>query len=254
MKRKIGIIGCGHLGLAIALKLKEKTANELFISYSGKTLTLERIKTVGLEQNISTNESIAENCDIIFLFIRPDQVKNLSIIIPKSVNVISGLAGISMNTLSEKFKCNISRIMPTNPDSIYDEVGCSAVYNMNIELEEIMKNLNIKTIQIVNEDDFHVFTAMSVLPAVIIQSELINLRFDKNEIIEKYKNMEEIIHWSVKNTPRLKSDKERNEYLSKIATAKGITERMIKSLKERMNIIEALSEGIKRGKEIEEAR
>jgi pyrroline-5-carboxylate reductase len=70
-KENIGIIGCGHLGLAFAIKLRENTPNKILLSYSGRLSTLQRIKSVGLEQNISSNESIVENCSIIFLFIRP---------------------------------------------------------------------------------------------------------------------------------------------------------------------------------------
>jgi prephenate dehydrogenase len=65
-KEYIGILGCGHLGLAFAIKLRENTPNKILISYSGRLTTLQRIKTVGLEQNISSNESIVENCSIFF--------------------------------------------------------------------------------------------------------------------------------------------------------------------------------------------
>ena len=77
----IGIIGAGHLGIALAETLVEHgfPKENLKISYGGKLSTLESIKKAGLAGSITDNEELCHKSAIIFIAIKPQSLTGLRI-------------------------------------------------------------------------------------------------------------------------------------------------------------------------------
>lgn len=122
---KIGFIGAGNMGTALAQAVKSSSADtRIYIS----SRTEEKAKDVAAKIGISasTNEKIAQDCDIIFLAVKPNvlpqMLDGIKDILAKRNNftVVSMAAGISIEKLASYlgFLCPIIRIMPNTPVSI----------------------------------------------------------------------------------------------------------------------------------------
>lgn len=116
---KYGFIGAGNMGSAIAKSLIRSTDDIVLSDRSGKA------KVLAEELNIKydTNEFIANNCEYIFLGVKPymlkDVVKPLKDILNKRKPVVvSMLAGVNIKDIEEYLDTPIIRIMPNTPTAI----------------------------------------------------------------------------------------------------------------------------------------
>ena len=116
---KYGFIGAGNMGSAIVKSLIKSTNDIVLSDRSGKA------KVLAEELNIKydTNEFIANNCEYIFLGVKPymlkDVVKPLKDILNKRKPVVvSMLAGVNIKDIEEHLDTPIIRIMPNTPTAI----------------------------------------------------------------------------------------------------------------------------------------
>lgn len=256
MDMKYGFIGCGHLGLAFVKSLicNGFSKENIYISYIGRKTTYDKILQAGLKDNVSTNDFILKKCDCVFLFIRPYQLENIeNSQIRKNTVIISSIAGVSIQELEKRFKRKIIRIIPTNSDSIINENGVCAIYPEDSKIVAILTKIKLEVNTINEENEFHAFTTLSVLPAIIIMSEILGTNIHNIEIISKYKKYDSIISWSFRNYPKNLNSNEKKKYIVKTATPGGITEAMINDYKENKKIINAIETGIIRSQEIEKS-
>ena len=118
---KYGFIGCGNMGGAIAKALAKATTDFAITDRSGKAIALAAEIPCGY---LSAAE-IAENCDRIFLAVKPHMMKDVlaplqSILAEKKPLLITMAAGISIAQIEEFAGCElpIIRIMPNTPVAI----------------------------------------------------------------------------------------------------------------------------------------
>lgn len=122
---KIGFIGAGNMGSALAKAVKGSTIDtRIYIS----NRTGEKAEKVASELGISasTNEEISEKCDIIFFAVKPNVLPEMTDGIKKILSgrndftVVSMAAGISIEKIISYlgFSCPVIRIMPNTPVSI----------------------------------------------------------------------------------------------------------------------------------------
>lgn len=62
---KVGIMGCGHLGQAIAQALVKQGLKKenLLISYGGNPLTYQKLEARGLSSCLTTNQKLFQESD-----------------------------------------------------------------------------------------------------------------------------------------------------------------------------------------------
>ena len=121
---KIGFIGCGNMGGTLA-KAAAKSQNEIYLAdYSP-----EKAQALAEEINACavTNQWIAENCDIIFLGVKPqvlgDVLDSLKDAFKKRRSrfvLVSMAAGVTLQSLSEMAGGDYPtiRIMPNTPAAV----------------------------------------------------------------------------------------------------------------------------------------
>ena len=70
---RIGIIGAGHLGATLALELLKNglSPDALLVSVGGSPQSAERLRQLGLETSVASNEKIAATCHSVFVTLRP---------------------------------------------------------------------------------------------------------------------------------------------------------------------------------------
>lgn len=143
--RNIGIIGCGQMGEAFlngAIRYGIEK-NKIFIYEK----SIERKKYLKQKYKLDFCDSIkflCENCDVIFLCIKPQQLKDFSTDEGKSITnkniVVSILAGVSIKLLGESLDTKkIIRVMPNNPSLIGE--GLNAIVRSDLVDNTIYLNV-----------------------------------------------------------------------------------------------------------------
>ncbi len=125
-KYKVGFIGCGNMGFALA-KAAEKTVGGKEIILSAKEESEAESKAKELSASFGSTKDVAENAEFIFLAVKPQNLDEIAeelsgVLCERGDNLIlvSMLAGVEMKKLSEKFGKGIKiiRIMPNTPVSV----------------------------------------------------------------------------------------------------------------------------------------
>ncbi len=118
---KYGFIGCGNMGGAIAKALAKVTTDFAITDRSGKAIALAAEISCGY---LSSPE-IAENCERIFLGVKPHMMKGVlahlqPILAEKKPLLITMAAGLTMAQIEEFAGCELPviRIMPNTPVAI----------------------------------------------------------------------------------------------------------------------------------------
>lgn len=251
----IGIIGCGHLGRTLAEELIDHglPRERLMVSYGGSASTLERIRKAGLLENISDNVEICRNSNIIFITVRPQALEGLKgLPFSKEALVVSCMAGISSTSLKRALGIDVSRIMPSGPDTIKEGKGIVAVYPRSDILIDILPCMGLKISELPDEEMMHAFTVGVCLPAALLAAEGkgLNEREAAETIDKEYPGFKEIYAWAKGVLPDFDSNEERREYVRKMSTKGGITEAIVDSLNSGSMFLEALRMGIIRSREI----
>ncbi len=118
---KYGFIGCGNMGGAIVRALRNSTDNIIVADRSGKAAKLA--KELGIRYD--TNQTIAEECDVIFLGVKPhmmqDMLKPLQpTLAARKPLLVTMAAGLTLQTIGLFAGCQTPtiRIMPNTPTAI----------------------------------------------------------------------------------------------------------------------------------------
>ena len=121
---KIGFIGGGNMGGALASKLATSHGAELYISDKDGEKLSELCKSLGAKA--SENLSIAETCELIFLAVKPNIIPSVLEEIRETLGkrddatLVSMAAGVSIKRIEEILGSTmpIIRIMPNTPVSV----------------------------------------------------------------------------------------------------------------------------------------
>ena len=141
---KYGFIGCGNMGGAIAKALSQNTKDILITDRSGKAATLA--EELGI--HYSDVYYIAENCDRIFLGVKPHMMEGVlaplqSIFVEKKPLLITMAAGLEISKIEVFAGCKLPviRIMPNTPTAIGKGV-IQYCYNDLVTEEDLKDWLN----------------------------------------------------------------------------------------------------------------
>ena len=122
---KIGFIGVGNMGSALARATSLADNSEVFLYDKDESRALSFAKEIGV--NSSTLEYIAGECDYIFLAVKPNiiplVIKEISPLLKSrdGYTVVSMAAGVSISSMGITFgdtDAPIIRIMPNTPAQI----------------------------------------------------------------------------------------------------------------------------------------
>lgn len=251
---KIGIVGCGHLGQAIAESLinHEFHKEDILISYKSNTSTYKKITQLGLNSCISENKKIFNEADVIFITIKPQDIMSLKeMTFSKNTLIVSCVAGLSIEILKNIFKTNIFRIMLSGPDTIISGKGVIALYPYNKLIYSILNKMKLRIFKISREIDLNIFTTGVCLPAALLyEKDEVEIEKAVNEIGIDCAVFLNLYDWAKKVVPPFNTEIEKTQYISRMITKGGITEAIMDSLKSGEEFITALRKGIARNNDI----
>jgi pyrroline-5-carboxylate reductase len=251
----IGVIGCGHLGRAIALQLISCgfPLDRLRVSRGKSDGSLQKVLDAGLGPCLVGNEEICRDCGIIFICIRPQSLPELEdLAFPKDALIVSSMAGVSLPAIRSLLRVDAVRMMPSGPDSIIKGEGIAAIYPYNQALSRILQGLSLRVFELSAEEQMHVFTAGICLPAALLASGEDEVAEEKacRSLSRDYPDFPEIFAWARSVLPHFEKEVDKRAYIEKMATRGGVTEAIVLSLESGDDLTAALKNGIDRSKEI----
>ena len=118
---KYGFLGCGNMGSAIARAISKSTNQIMITDRSGKARTIAN----ELNCDYSSSLKLAQECDSIFLAVKPQMMQDAiapikEILAQKKPLIITMAAGLSISAIEKivGVRLPIIRIMPNTPASI----------------------------------------------------------------------------------------------------------------------------------------
>ena len=165
-KKRIGVFGCGNMGKALVLAMSARFPDAEFILF---TPSLTRAQNLAAEVSgvaVLKVELMPIDLDWYVLGFKPQTLPEFSFEFPPTAKIISVLAGVSTQKLSEKFNIKkIARLMPNTPSSI--GAGANLLYTglhfNEAEKNELNELLNAtgSIFQMASEADLDLTTAFS---------------------------------------------------------------------------------------------
>jgi len=251
---KVGIIGCGHLGQAVAQALIRGGLQKrnLLISYRGKPQTYQRLEEQGLTCCLATNERVFVDADIVLLTVRPQDLSELrGIAVQEKTVTVSCLAGVPLELLRGIFGKRVFRMMLSGPDTIVSGKGVAALYPGNGQLAQLIELMGAAHIKTETEADIDIFTTGVCLTAAILKAgNHDEQRKAIARIKSEYPMLAELHSWALNALPDFQSNAEKTAYIEKMITKGGVTEAIISSLGHGEALDDALKKGIERTQEI----
>lgn len=142
---KLGFIGLGNMSYAIIQGLKNSNKfdmNTIYASARNQDKLKERTDALGIHA-VSSNEELIDTVDVVFLGVKPEDLRNLNINL-KDKAIVSMAAKTTLQDLIDIFgERSIVRIMPNLNASINMGATAYLFHNSNEALQD-------KTIEILN--------------------------------------------------------------------------------------------------------
>ncbi|MBF0806084.1 MULTISPECIES: pyrroline-5-carboxylate reductase [unclassified Streptococcus] len=132
---KIGFIGIGNMGGALAKAVAQVPATELLLSNHNPAKAQVLAQELGA--SLASNEDIATQADVIFLGVKPylmaDLISQLAVLAKPETIWISMAAGITLTSLSQYLPTEyLVRIMPNTPVAIGEGMTTYSVVNSDL--------------------------------------------------------------------------------------------------------------------------
>ncbi len=251
-KNNIGIIGAGHIGQALALKLLEKgyPKENMQLSYNGSIFTFSDLYDNNLVDFISSNAKIVESCSIIILSVPPQSFEQIGYFnLDDDVLVISFMAGVSIDTIKKQTGSNnVVRIIPTGPDTIKNSKAIAGSYPSNIVADKIFDLLDFDLYTVDSEKNMDYMVIAGCLPAVYckVDPQCNNSIEDIEKFAGDFKDFIDIS----KKAELLVPEENRDEFVKEFSTPGGITEAIIKGIDSGNSLYDSLMLGLERNKDL----
>ncbi len=145
--KNIGFIGCGNMGGALAVAAAKKSKN---LRFANPTRAKAEALCQTLGGTVSTNSAVAEQCDLIFLGVKPQKMKGvieeLRPIWEQRTDryvLVSMAAGWTLEDLQSLAGANtpMIRIMPNTPVSVGEGVILYCTADVTAEEEQAFVSL-----------------------------------------------------------------------------------------------------------------
>jgi len=131
--QKIGIIGCGNLGLSLLKGIRKKEPKTILY---GSKRNIESLK--GVEDSVtfitSNNKVVIEECDVIILALKPYNIipfltENTTLFNSKKHSIVSVATGVTISEIEACFSepMDIFRAMPNTASSVNESITMMAL-------------------------------------------------------------------------------------------------------------------------------
>lgn len=251
---KVGVMGCGQLGQAIARSLVSQGLEKenLLISYKGNPLTQQKLEAQGLAPCLTTNQRLFQEAGLVLITLKPQDILELKETgVSGKALIVSCMAGVPIELLNRIVGTDVYRMMFSGPDTIVSRKGVAAMYPEHEHLKLLLRSINLTHIKTMTETDLNIFTAGVCMPAALLKVENSTECAKAVERIGmEYPLLSELYAWAIKALPHFHNSADKETYIERMITKGGVTDAIINSLTSGAPLDAALRRGIVRTKEI----
>lgn len=257
---KVGIIGAGNMGSAIASSLEKKNDYSVYLF----NRTKEKAEKVAREKSITVLSSISQmkDLDVIILAVKPLQVTSIYPLLSsfKSPLFISLLAGVTLETLKKNLESErVVRFMP-NIGALASSSVTALTYSE--ELSSIDREISLDIAKsfgsafFLEEKLFNAFIGISGSAIAFVFEFMHSLALSGVREGIGYKESLEIVEETINSAIKLQKTTEKSaiELETMVCSPKGTTIEGLKKLKElgfEFSVMEAVKAVTDKCKEIE---
>ncbi|KVK75468.1 pyrroline-5-carboxylate reductase family protein [Burkholderia sp. MSMB1498] len=252
----IGIVGAGHLGVALASRLIDIgfDRGNVWLGHRGSQKSHATSAAAGVEDRLVDVNAVMKNCDVIFYTVRPIDYRMISDYeLREGQTVISFLAGVSLSRLSDAARGPglIARAIISAPDTISSGQALGATCGDASEsARKVLKSVVANTLNVRSENQVEPVTVLGTcLPFILMYCEFMRVAVSDRDILKCAGDygLDEwagVIDWARRVRPRGLNPGEIENYVSRCATPGGIAEKIINSLRLHRDFARTVREGI----------
>ncbi|WP_082715846.1 pyrroline-5-carboxylate reductase family protein [Burkholderia sp. BDU5] len=254
--QRIGIVGAGHLGVALASRLIDVgfDRGNVWLGHRGSQKSYTTSATSGVEDRLVDVDAVMQNCDVILYTVRPidyGMISNYKL--SDGQIIISFLAGVSLSRLSGVVhgSGSIARAIISAPDTISSGQALGVTCgDMNENARDLFESMVTHILNLQSDNHFEPITVLGAcLPFILMYCDFIGAAVSDREILkcaEEYGLGEwgGVIDWArrVRHVNLKKNEIE--NYVNQCATPGGIAESIMNSLRLHGDFARTVREGI----------
>jgi pyrroline-5-carboxylate reductase len=247
VEKRVGIIGLGSMGKMLLdgfVQTKALRQNQLSVSTKTKEKLYQAQNEFPEIKIFENNVDTAGNSDVLFICVKPSQVKEVLDEIVDSLkpnaHLVSIAGRVTINNLESKFSGKISRLIPSITSVVYEGISL-ACHNRKVEKEDLAffeKIIgSISAVETIQEKDLETATELtSCGPGLVaaIFNELVD-SFPKDNDISKETATRMMVS-TLYGTAKLIREKQMSfsETVNRVATKGGITEEGASVLRDKL--------------------
>jgi pyrroline-5-carboxylate reductase len=244
MGPRIGIVGTGHLGVAIASRLVDVgfERGRVWLGHRGSQASHAISAAAGMADRLAHVDEVIRHCDVLLYSVRPADYTMLSAYaLRDGQSVISFLAGVSLERLSAVVRGHgaLTRAIISAPDTIARGQSLGVTYGgADARARALLDAMGTRLLAVPSEDRFEPVTVLGTcLPFILMYCEHLDIAVREDDIVQSATafglgEWREIIAWAHRVKPGRPSAEEVERQVNRSATPGGIAEKIMRSLRE----------------------
>ncbi|AIO65216.1 pyrroline-5-carboxylate reductase family protein [Burkholderia oklahomensis] len=256
---RIGIVGAGHVGVAVAARLVASGVggDSLRLGNRESASSRERAAAAGVADLLTDVKAAVDNSDVIVYAVRPADCALLgAYLLERGQSVISVLAGTPLANVARHARGagRLARAMISSPDTIVAGRSIGAFYgDAGAQAKALFERIGTEVVALDGDARFDAFTALGpCLPIALTYCEAAGIAPRDDDVLEcaaacGLGDWRRVLDWAQQVRPRNLSEADTQAYLDRAATPGGITEAILRSLRTRGHLSDALRDGIRHG-------
>jgi Pyrroline-5-carboxylate reductase len=221
----------------------------LLLSTRGGAESTARLHEAGLTDRLAPAEQTAASGRTI-VAVRPDSIGALAgLPFGKGESVLFCVAALPLAEARRIAGEGAARAMTSGPDTILEGAGLAAICPAHAPCGDILDFLGLRVTGLDDESLMDAFTAAVCMPAAVAllgDESLADLEMLASDLPE----LAQAFAWAPDVLPSFRSDEERLEYVNRMVTPGGVTERIVSSIRSGLGAHDAFYEGVARSREI----
>ena len=261
MSCRVGLIGAGHLGRAIAQGLIDAglPRDMVALSHGGSSRTRQALAEAGLGDLVADARELAGWAQMVLYLVRPqDRAVIDGLTLRSDALFVSFLAGVAVGTLPvHPSETPRVRVMTSTPDTLRAANALAAAFPPDNPLvDQLLTALGARVLELSSESDFHAFTALGPgLPVALTMWEGLGHDAGESDIVALAAEYglggwSEVVAWARTVQPRGLTATQRDAYVAQATTPGGVLEAVARALASGLSLTVSLRRGVARSHEL----
>ena len=251
---RIGIIGAGRLGSALALAMLERglPRDSLVLGTRGGAESRARLESAGLAGRIAPREEV-EGAEVLVVAVRPQSIAGLGPVeLKDGASAAFCVAGLRLAAARRIAGHGAARMMTSGPDTILVGRGVAAVCPGDSPATTLLERAGLDVARVPDDASIDAFTAAVCMPAVLAMDGEAAIE-GLESLASELPDLARVFRWAPSILPAFSSSAERDAYVDRMVTPGGVTERVVGAFRSGRGVRDAFYAGLARAAELGEA-